>query len=335
MMKKALLLFSFPFYFFFTQAQTTVNGTLNYLDHTFNRPDSGSPPIAPLSAVGTHVYYNVIPFTVTTTPKMITIYSTGSMDTFGFLYGPGGFNPMSPFNNIILGDDDSFGGGNFALTYNFTVPGTYYVVLTTYKSNVTGSYSLSSTAGGVLPVRLLSFTAEKAGSGKNLLKWSTAGESDIDSYQVQHSNDGSHFTDIAGAAIEGSNVSTTSYYSFTDVAPFDKLNYYRLKINDRVATVKYSPNAVVNNSQSRTSGSISIFPNPAVNYLNIQTVAGQKGKAAVSIISAAGQIVYKSDYTIANESIINLNVKNLSAGNYVVRIKTANGETTTVPFVKH
>jgi hypothetical protein len=333
-MKKALLLFSFPFYFFCSQAQSIIIGTLSSSDPTFNRPNAGSPPTT-LSTSETNEYYDVIPITVTTT-GMITILSGGSMDTFGFLYGPAGFDPLNPLNNILLGNDDASATNyNFALTYNFTTLGTYYVVVTTYKHGVMGSYGLSSTAGGVLPVRLLSFTAEKAGSSKNLLKWSTAGESDIESYQVQHSSDGSHFTDIAGATIEGRNVSSTSYYSFTDVAPFDKLNYYRLKINDRVAIVKYSPVAVVNNSKSRSSGSISIFPNPAVNYLNIQTGAGQKGKAAVSITSTAGQIVYNGDYTVFNESILYLDVKKLVAGKYYVRIKTADGETTILPFIKY
>ena len=55
----------------------------------------------------------------------------------------------------------------------------------------------------------------------------------------------------------------------------------------------------------------------------------------IMCLSPAGQIVYKSDYTIANESIVNLDVKKLSVGNYIVRIITADGVTTNLPFVKY
>ena len=93
--------------------------------------------------------------------------------------------------------------------------------------------------------------------------------------------------------------------------------------------------AVVNNGNGIGLRYITIFPNPAVNFLNVQTKAGQKGKAVVSIISADGQTVYKSDYTITNESIVNLDVKKLASGNYFVRISTADGETTNLPFIKY
>lgn len=165
------------------------------------------------------------------------------------------------------------------------------------------------------------------------MKWVSGLEVNIAKYQVQHSNDGIKFTDIAGAVINAKN--TSASYSFTDNAPFKKFNYYRLKIIDISGLVTSGKVAVVNNGNNISLGYISIFPNPAVNFLNIQTKAGQKGKAEVSITSSNGQTVYKSDYTIAEESIINLDAKKFSAGHYFVRIATADGETTNLPFIKY
>ena len=322
------------FSYLFSSAQT-VSGSLTATDPVFNRPNEGAPPTS-LSTQGINVYYHVIPITISI-PGLVTIACIGSanFDSFGLLYGTAGFNPLTPLANVLVGDDDSGPGVNFGITYNFTSTGTYYLVVTTFKPGNTGAYTITSTQGGALPVRLLSFTAEKTNAGKNLLKWTSAGEINISKYEVQHSTDGTGFKNIADATINALNVSINSYYIFSDNKPFEKLNFYRLKITDKDGKISFSPVTVINNSKSFSSAGITIFPNPAVNFLNIQTKAGQKGKAAVSIISNAGQIVYKADYTIADESIVYLDVKKLAAGNYNVRIKTADGKTTNLPFIKY
>jgi hypothetical protein len=334
-MKKSLLFFLLALSFYFSQAQSVISGAITTSDPTFNRPTEGAPPTS-LSTDGSNVRYDVLTVTITT-PGLNTFVCSGpddNFDTFGFLYSPAGFDPANPLSNILVGDDDSGPNVKFALTYNFTVPGVYYIVVCPFKNPSTGTYSITTTSGGVLPVRLISFTAEKANSGKNLLKWTSAGESNIEKYQVQHSSNGSNFTDIAGATIDARNVSTNSYYNYTDNSPFEKLNFYRLKIIEKGSAIKYSIVAVVNNNK-QSNARISIFPNPAINYLNIQTKAGQKGRADVSISSASGQIVYKKEYTVANESILYIDVQKLAPGNYFVRLKSPDGETTNLPFVKH
>jgi len=333
-MKKSLLFSLLTMSVYFSQAQN-ITGELTNSDPTFNRPVEGTPPTA-LSTDGTNVHYDVVPITITTT-GLFSFVCNGSVnfDSFGFLYSPAGFDPLNPLSNVLVGNDDISGSNvNFGFTYNFTSPGVYYLVITTFKNPSIGSYEIARTEGGVLPVRLISFTAEKANGGKNLLKWTSAGESNIEKYQVQHSSNGSTFTDIAGAAIDGRNLPTTSYYNYTDNAPFEKLNFYRLKIIEKDNVIKYSIVAVVNNNK-QSSARISVFPNPAVNYLNIQTKAGQKGRADVSISSASGQIVYKKEYTVANESILYIDLQKMTPGNYFVRLKSPDGEITNLPFVKH
>jgi len=334
-MKKSLLFSLLLLTAYFSLAQSVITGAITTSDPTFDRPDEGAPPTT-LPVRGANVHYDVIPVTISATG--LTTFACSSVDpnfdTFGFLYSPAGFDPTNPLSNVLVGDDDSGPGFNFAITYNFTTPGVYYLVVTTFKSLNRGVYSITSTEGGVLPVRLVSFTAEKANGGKNLLKWTSAGESNIEKYQVQHSSTGSDFTDIAGATIDAHNVSTNSYYNYTDNSPFEKLNFYRLKIIEKGSAIKYSIVAVVNNNK-QSSARINVFPNPAVNYINIQTKAGQKGRADISISSASGQIVFKKEYTVTNESILYIDLQKLTPGNYFVRLKSPDGEITNLPFVKH
>ena len=331
-MKQILLLLFTGICIQFAGAQT-ISGAITSSDPTFTRPNEGAPPTV-LSTQGKNVSYDLIPYTVSG-PGLLTIVCTGSInfDTYGFLYNPAGFNPVNPLTNVLVGDDDSGPGVNFAITYNFPAAGAYYLVVTTLKPGSFGTYAISTIEGGPLPVRLISFNAEKLNGGKNQLKWVSGEEINVAQYQVQHSNDGNKFTDIAGAVITATN--SAASYSFTDNAPFKKFNYYRLKIIDKSGLLTNGKVAVVNNGNGIGLRYITIFPNPAVNFLNVQTKAGQKGKAVVSIISADGQTVYKSDYTITNESIVNLDVKKLASGNYFVRISTADGETTNLPFIKH
>ena len=333
-MKKALSLCFAGFCFYASQAQNTYNGALTSTSPTFNRPEEGAPPTQ-LSPKDTATYYNVIPLTISTAGvNTITCTTSADFDTFGFLYSPAGFDPLHPLTNVLVGDDDSGPGVNFSFTYNFTTTGVYYVVVTTFKDSVMGTYSVTTTPGGILPVRLLYFNAEKAVS-ENLLKWASAGESQIVKYQVQHSGNGNNFTDIDNAAVSAHNASTTSYYSFSDAAPYKKLNYYRLKIIGDAATIAYSIVAVVNDEGNVASKGLSLFPNPAENYFNIQTKAGQQGTAMISIFSGSGQLVYSGGATVINNGIIYVDVKPLAAGSYFVRIKTADDETTTLSFIKH
>lgn len=330
-MKKALLFFLTGIFIQFAGAQT-ISGAITSSDPTFTRPSDGTPPTV-LSTQGVNVSYDLIPYTVTA-PGLLTIVCSGSVnfDTYGFLYSPAGFDPLNPLTNVLVGDDDSGPGVNFAITYNFLAAGTYFLVVTTLKPASFGTYTISTIEGGPLPVRLISFNAEKLSDGKNQLKWVSGEEINVSQYQVQRSSDGTKFTDIAGAVIKATN--SAASYSFTDNTPFRKFNYYRLKIIDKSGLLTNGKVAVVNNGNGLSSGYITIFPNPAGNFINVQAKAGQKGKAVVSITSAGGQTVYKSDYTIANESIINLDVKNLASGNYFIRISTADGETTNLPFIK-
>ena len=258
-MKKALLLFLTGIFIQFVGAQV-ITGELSSTDPTFNRPTDGAPPTA-LSSQGTGVSYDVIPFTVTA-PGLLTLVCNGSvnLDTYGFLYSPAGFDPVNPLTNVLVGDDDSGPGVNFAISYNFPAAGTYYLVVTTLKPGGFGTYAITTVEAGPLPVRVISFTAEKASGGKNLLKWISAEEINIAQYRLQHSVDGKKFTDVAGAVVDAKNAAGILLYSFTDNTPFEKFNYYRLKIIDKSGLVTISTVAVVNNSNSRSLGQYYYLP---------------------------------------------------------------------------
>ena len=196
-MKKFLLVFSMSLsisLFCLQGFSQTYSGVIELTDPMYNRPDPGHPPTTSSSA-GMGVHYDVISFVIAT-PGIITFTSASGFDNFGVLYSSAGFNPASPLTNALVAIDDE-SGSNFGFAYNFTIPGTYYLVVSPFtKSNVTGPYSVVLTPATVVPVNLVSFTAERISSSNNVVKWSNENEVNVDKYQLQLSTDGKVFYDL-------------------------------------------------------------------------------------------------------------------------------------------
>ncbi len=327
-MKKTLLLFlilalSFPGF-----SQITYSGTLSNTDPFFNRPDEGTPPTM-LSVDFTHVYYQVIAFTVTT-PGFITITSSSTYDNFGILYGPGGFDPKAPLTNALTAVDDQ-SGTNFGFTYQFTTPGTYYVVFTSFKNNTTGPFAITINPVNTIPVKLVSFTAEKDKTSGNLIKWSTAEEINIEKYQVLRSTDGKNFDAVTGAELIAKGSSGNASYSFTDATPVTGINFYRLKITEKGGKSSVGSIASVNNRKG--GGTIRLYPNPTINFLNVDVKSSSVGKAMVTIVNSAGETVYTKQYTLNNQAVLSVDVKRIAPGKYFVKTIIDNEESV-ASFIK-
>jgi hypothetical protein len=69
------------------------------------------------------------------------IWSTGSIDTYGYIY-TGKFDPTSPSINLLTSDDDSGSGRQFRLRVDLHAGTTYTLVVTTFGSLQTGAFSI-------------------------------------------------------------------------------------------------------------------------------------------------------------------------------------------------
>ena len=121
-------------------------------------------------------------------------------------------------------------------------------------------FSISS-ATGVLPVNLISFSANKINNAVQL-NWQVVSEKNISFYNVERSNDGSSFENLTQLKPSGTN------YSFIDQHPLAGTDFYRLKMMD--ADGKFTYSKVVAIKMNSKNVRLQIFPNPARNILNIQ-----------------------------------------------------------------
>jgi serine-aspartate repeat-containing protein C/D/E len=94
--------------------------------------------------------------------------------------------------------------------------------------------------GNVLPIQLVSFTAQPQ-SNNVQLNWVVATETNVATYQVLYSSNGTSFSSITSQPATGSR-----NYSQLHTTPQPGLNYYRLKVIDIDGSVSYSEIRKVN-----------------------------------------------------------------------------------------
>lgn len=107
--------------------------------------------------------------------------------------------------------------------------GVNWCVATTVCSGVDiGTPGSSNVTSCVLPVELLSFTAEVTAQNLIHLKWITESEINNDRFIIErYDDDNEKYVEIS--SVVGRNTLMTSSYDYFDTEPLNGLNYYRLK----------------------------------------------------------------------------------------------------------
>ena len=111
----------------------------------------------PQSSANQYYYYQAIQVT-TYTSGLFSFKSTSSIDTYGCFYNYP-FDPSNPNSNLIAQNDDggALGDGNqFRINVTLQPSRTYVLVVTTYLTTTTGSFSIR--VSGPASVNLMAFT---------------------------------------------------------------------------------------------------------------------------------------------------------------------------------
>lgn len=146
----------------------------------------------------------------------------------------------------------------------------------------------------------------------------TQTESNNAGFEVQKSTDGINFVPlqfIAGA-INSNQLKEYQHYDF-EVQPNQKY-YYRLKQVDLNGDYQYSNivEAILSDKPI-----ITVYPNPANEYVNILSSQGWKGKVNVKLYNLLGELI--NENTFDSQSII-YSLKGVAAGQYLLKIETEN-----------
>jgi hypothetical protein len=275
-------------------------------------------------------HYDIEPATNSNTATAtITLYYTqADFDEFNLVRGslpslPTSANDASNAANLRISQFHGVpsGGsapGNYPATWGGTGPAHVLITPTsvTYNSTygrwevtfpVTGfSGFFASTTSVPLPVTITDFAAGLLRDADVLIRWNAVNVDRGNVFTAERSTDGQSFN-----AIGTVEATTPGKYALHDYAPLSGTTYYRLRTTNAAGEHTFSN---VQHVYIGKRNDISISPNPAGDYLNIQS-NGTEGSAM--LLNMQGQEQLRADIRQGNAT---MDLRYLPAGLYVLRL---------------
>lgn len=184
--------------------------------------------------------------------------------------------------------------------------------------------STASSGCGLLPVNLLSFTAELKNNDV-ALNWQVSNEINMKGYEVEKSVNNGVYKTIA--FVPAINNLKNENYTAMDKNAFAKgaAAQYRLKQIDADGSVKYS-NVITLHS----SGVDVVFQNPFIDILKLKLNISSPQTIEVNVYDMLGRLVAAEKPALYNSSVM-FNLKataNLKPGTYILKINTVDEQRT-------
>jgi hypothetical protein len=172
-----------------------------------------------------------------------------------------------------------------------------------------------------LPATITNFSGRKL-NNSDMLEWTTASEQNNAYFNLQHGTDGVNFTTIAKVNSQAANGNSSSIlnYNFENTKPQLGHNYYRLQ---QVDIDNHSTmNAKVVDIIWGTNGStVSIYPNPTQNVLNIDLYTSKVQNTTVKVLDMSGRIVKQVQArSEAGMNKLSLSLGDIASGVYTVQV---------------
>ena len=151
------------------------------------------------------------------------------------------------------GGEIAFKGGNVSGTYSQYLNNVANAtnLITGFTTASSGGFSVGSNAdvnsntakvhyvafggaaGGVLPIELLHFDAQRIEDRKSQINWSTASEENNDYFSIERSIDGVDFETIGKVQGAENSITRINYQFIDENTPTDRTVYYRLRQTDK------------------------------------------------------------------------------------------------------
>ena len=196
-------------------------------------------------------------------------------------------------------------------------------------SRTANLYVSTSGVCSILPVQLLSFSAQWLNNASTGLSWTIDPGYEVRSFTVQNSEDGVQFSNIA--AVNGAKGTTS--YSFIDTHPADK-NSYRLQLVGAGGDITYSRIIQLTGGTmaDRAELAPSVTENAATNLL---LSLSHESDILYMLTDISGRTVSRNSIHLANGAhTLPLDISHLPGGVYFVRITSSQGFSKVLTLVK-
>ena len=209
-------------------------------------------------------------------------------------------------------------GGNDNLDSDVLGTSITGIVVTTTTVNLSFDAGLNN---AITLASKIEFTAYRKNATAELNWKMSTDVNEVKEFVIERSANGSSFTTISKVSADSRTI-----YQQTDLQPNTGINYYRIKIIYLSGAVKYTEvRILIFNSNSN----IIVFPNPVTQVINIQLPDNWQGKTvSIDLINPAGQVVTSKSIKQASQ-VETIEVSQLAAGVYILRMQDGNGNVET------
>lgn len=258
----------------------------------------------------------------------------GSMDIY-YDYGPGGgggggvimTNGAFSLTSITGGANGRTRNGSPAGPLNNAygaTGGTNGQLITLAGAPILQNANNVASPCGTLPVSLVSFRATANGSSV-LLNWETDNALNFSHFEIEHGTSPSSFSSIGQVGFNPAQ----SRYQYNHISVTASSNFYRLKMVDIDGSFHY--NNVLLVRMGDAINNLSVYPQPARDYLVVNMVVRQPQKATLRLLNAAGTVVKETRVFLnnGNNSLLIDQLGNLPGGIYLLQ-GYLDGKTTSV-----
>ncbi len=207
-------------------------------------------------------------------------------------------------------DLTSYGGKTIQLAFEGT----------SAQGNVFGLDNIEISFSNVVPVSMLQFDANRNGKS-NHLTWTTAQEINVDRFEVEFSEDGKNFKSIG--RLQATNQTTGKQnYRYIDNRTTTGIHYYRIRSVDRDS--KYSLSEV-RSVRNLGYASLSVFPNPVINQINLEIDLEKTENAVYIITDLSGRRVQTGRLNLnAGSNRMPVSCGNIPKGTYILTLQLNN-----------
>ena len=196
-----------------------------------------------------------------------------------------------------------------------------------YNTFFWGDIWINAGACGILPFELTDFKASPTQTGDVALTWQTNGEVNNAMFIAERSSDSENWSEVAALEGAGTTAEPKSYQTL-DRSPSEGINYYRLRTVDEQGESQYSQIVAINLNQGKEK--IVVYPNPAGDWLHFN-FGSLTGDMEISFVNELGQVLKKVD---ATEALSAVEVTDLHAGIYLMRVLLPDGTTSNQTIIK-
>jgi hypothetical protein len=179
----------------------------------------------------------------------------------------------------------------------------------------------------VLPVTILSFTANYVSANNVKVAWTTTNEINAAYFEVERSSDGTSFMSVAQV---NTNESASPVHSYSINDQLYNINsnvvYYRLRIVDNDG--KYTYSNIIPVKLDQPENILSVYPNPVDNYAVVNLFTDQAGSGMLRLIDDSGRQILIKSFTVTNgnNSMTVDQLGNLPKGIYIIQVLINNNQ---------